>query len=32
MNGAVALGPPPAPLARLDVKVEDGALYLQKDV
>ncbi len=32
INGAVTLGPPPAPLTRLDVKVEDGILYLRKDV
>jgi succinate dehydrogenase / fumarate reductase, iron-sulfur subunit len=31
VNGTVTLGPPPAPLARLDVKVEDGTLYLRKD-
>ena len=31
ITGAVTLGPPPAPLARVDVKVEDGTLYLRKD-
>jgi succinate dehydrogenase / fumarate reductase, iron-sulfur subunit len=30
VTGAVVLGPPPAPLAQLDVRVEDGTLYLRK--
>jgi succinate dehydrogenase / fumarate reductase iron-sulfur subunit len=32
INGNVALGPPPKPLVRLNVKVEDDTLYLQKGV
>jgi succinate dehydrogenase / fumarate reductase iron-sulfur subunit len=31
-EGNVTLGPPPKPLARLNVKVEGGILYLQEEV
>ncbi len=31
-EGKVTLGPPPTPLARMNVKVEGGILYLQEEV
>ena len=31
INGNVTLGPPPKPLARLHVKIEDETLYLRKE-